>query len=277
MNRQQRSNYWEAWERQRLAVQNKYEASFRRIFKEAVLKARKLIEIGGINYAKSSLNLELLNDGLVNVLSSLYRETSVKWANMVYRSLKIESQKSASFVFNEEWAREAMRFLSLEGIPMISTVTGNLREEILKIIDEAVQDGFENSLSIDDVIRNIIERLKVFGEERSRYWAERISRTETVRGANYGAMQGARKHNFVVRKVWIAANDKRTRPSPGNTAPFSHRALDGQTQDLETPFNNGENIMQPGDPKASPANTINCRCAVAFEPVRDQNGKLIPK
>lgn len=272
-----RREYWKTWERQRKQVQVKYQASFRRVFKEAVRKAKGLIEIGGINYAKSSLNLDILNEGLVNILVKLYRETSIRWANMVYRSLRIDAQKSGSFGFNEEWAREAMRFLSIEGIPMISTVTGNLRDEILKIIDEAVQEGFDQSLSLNDVIKNILIRLDEFGQIRGEYWAERIARTESVRGANYGAMQGARKHNFLVRKVWVAANDNRTRPAPGKPAPFSHRVLDGQTQELEKPFNNGEDIMQPGDPKASPANTINCRCAVAFEAIRDNNGKIIPK
>lgn len=277
MNRQQREDYWKTWERNRLPIQKRYEASFRRVFKAEISKAKRLIEEGGINYAKSSLSFEILNNDLVNVMMKLYRETSIRFANMSYRALKIDSQKGASFGFNEEWAREAMRFLSVEGIPMISTVTGNLRDEILQIIDEAVQEGFLNSLSLEEVIKNIITRLDEYTGLRSRYWAERIARTESVRGANFGAMQGARKHNFQVIKVWIAANDNRTRPSPGKVSQFSHRVLDGQYQELESPFNNGENIMQPGDPNASPGNTINCRCAVGFEAKRDNNGKIIRK
>ena len=80
-------------------------------------------------------------------------------------------------------------------------------------------------------------------------------------------MQGARKSPYKKEKIWIATHDKRTRDS--------HWSLDNQVRELEKPFHNYEDIMQPGDPDASPANTINCRCAVAFQFLRDANGKLI--
>jgi uncharacterized protein with gpF-like domain len=269
MTAKERMKYWEAWERQRLIIERKYKAKIRKVLLNRVKEVQAAIRLGGVEYGKQSLNMDLLNTELVNIYIQIYKETSIRFANITYRELRLEVRKGASFGFNEEWAREAARFLAIEGIPLISTVTGNMREWILAVIGQAVGEGLELSLSMEDLIDMIIGRVGNYMEDKSRYWAERIARTETVRGANFGAMQGARKHDFLVKKVWIAADDKRTR--------HSHRDLDNQVRGLEEPFYNYENIMQPGDPKASPENTINCRCAVAFEAQRDSNGKVIRK
>lgn len=257
-------------------VQEKYQRKIKRVLLNSIEKVSEMLNMYGYDYVYRTLSMEALNPELTNIFIQLYKETSVKWANMVYRFLKIEAKKSGVPGFNEVWAREASAFLSQYGIPLISTITGNMREELLKLIDEAIQEGFNEQLTLTQIIERIQLRIREYGIDKSDYWAERIARTETVRGANYGAMQGARSHSFKVNKVWIAADDNRTRPAPGKEAEFSHRQLDNQVKPLEEPFNNGENIMQPGDPKASAGNTINCRCAIGFEPVRI-NGKLVPK
>jgi hypothetical protein len=280
MTAKERLKYWENWERQRLIIERKYTAKIRKVLLNRVKEVQAAIRLGGVEYGKQSMNFDLLNTELVNIYIQIYKETSVRFANIAYRELRLEVRKG-SFGFNEEWAREAARFLALEGIPLISTVTGNLRDMILKAIEDALSEGLSQSLGLTDVIENIFARLGEWAKDKSRYWAERIARTETVRGANFGAMQGARKHDFLVKKVWIAADDKRTRDP--------HRDLDnGNAIDLDAAFFNYEQIRFPGDPgghidgytdipKTSPQNTINCRCAVAFEAQRDSNGKVIRK
>jgi hypothetical protein len=54
--------------------------------------------------------------------------------------------------------------------------------------------------------------------------------------------------------------------------------MNNQKQDLEKPFFvGGENILYPGDGKASAGNVINCRCTIAFVGKRDADGMLIIK
>lgn len=61
------------------------------------------------------------------------------------------------------------------------------------------------------------------------------------------------------RKRWVARLDTHTRPA--------HRALMGQTVPRNKPFRiDGHSIMLPGDPKALPELSINCRCIVVAVP-----------
>ncbi|RDJ93569.1 hypothetical protein B4Q13_21035, partial [Lacticaseibacillus rhamnosus] len=80
-------------------------------------------------------------------------------------------------------------------------------------------------------------------------------------------------------KEWISAHDRRVRGvDPKDHA--SHIGLDGiriNAGDLFEDPRNGDLLDHPGDPKASAASTINCRCSVAYTAKRDDNGNLIPK
>ena len=58
-----------------------------------------------------------------------------------------------------------------------------------------------------------------------------------------------------VRKRWVATKDGRTR--------HAHQKLDGQTVDWDKPFKSElGKIRFPGDPRAKPALTYNCRCTL---------------
>lgn len=56
----------------------------------------------------------------------------------------------------------------------------------------------------------------------------------------------------VLKKVWIATPDGRTRES--------HLELDGEEVDVNEAFSNG--CMYPGDPSGDPSEVYNCRCSI---------------
>lgn len=57
---------------------------------------------------------------------------------------------------------------------------------------------------------------------------------------------------IVLKKVWIATPDDRTRES--------HLELDGEEVDVNEAFSNG--CMYPGDPNGDPSEVYNCRCSI---------------
>jgi hypothetical protein len=102
--------------------------------------------------------------------------------------------------------------------------------------------------------------VKAYVNRSLRYRAETIARKETITALHTAQEQSIQQaiRSGAVRPdtltyIWRAAHDKRVRSA--------HRALDGQRAKQGQPFHSilGP-IRYPGDPQASPENTINCRC-----------------
>lgn len=89
--------------------------------------------------------------------------------------------------------------------------------------------------------------------------AVRTARTAVTSAQNGGrqdSMNAAAKMGIKLRKRWVSAKDTRVRDA--------HGAADGQTVDVDKPFNvGGEKMMFPGDrTSASGWNLYNCRCGM---------------
>ena len=90
------------------------------------------------------------------------------------------------------------------------------------------------------------------------YRANLISRTEVHRVAGFAnetVAENMKIDNTV--KEWVAIQDARTI--------LSHSIAAGQRVPLEANFVvGGERLKYPGDPRGSPGETINCRCAAIY-------------
>ena len=92
--------------------------------------------------------------------------------------------------------------------------------------------------------------------------AVRIARTETVRVMNKARLeviQKAETETVKLKKRWVATTDGRTRDT--------HRRLNRKTVGSDEDFKPG--LAYPGDPRADPSETVNCRCSLATEVVID--------
>lgn len=120
---------------------------------------------------------------------------------------------------------------------------------------QILQAGVDAGESIDD----LADRLREVFADLAGWRGEMIARTETVGGFNAAAHETAKQTELVVNRRWLATADSRTRPS--------HRAAleDPAAWTLsgtEGTYPNG--CRFPGDPTASPAETIACRCVELF-------------
>lgn len=122
-----------------------------------------------------------------------------------------------------------------------------------KLIHSQVTQGILQGESIDkisDRFRNVTNA--------DMNAAIRNARTMTTGIENRGRMDSyarAKEQGIVLKKVWIAALDERTREW--------HAEIDGDEKDQDEPFENSKGeIMFPGDPSAHPANIYNCRCSL---------------
>lgn len=275
MNEQERQAYWKAAEIMRLKIELKYVPKIHKALKAHISSFITAYKENP-SAAVGTINMQLWNADLLKVYESLIREAFMTTAKATYRSLK--RIKFTGMGVNEEWTQFVNDWLAKNGLQMVSRMSGKTRETILAIVNETLQEGVASGWGVDVVARTVVKRLENEEYTFSLSRARTIARTETGRAANEGHMEGARSSRLALNKIWIAANDNRTRRVPRDE--FDHLNLDGQTVDFDAQFVGqsefGEiRVSQPGDIDAPAGFTINCRCRVAFEAKRDENGRLI--
>lgn len=151
----------------------------------------------------------------------------------------------------------------------ITQVTEATQAVIVEIIRRGMEEGWsegEIAAAIEDAMSG----------EMAEWRARRIARTETHTAANIGQYEAAQASPLQYVKEWLSAEDNRTR--------LGHAEANGQQVGLDEKFKvkiyaerkdgavllSTEEMLFPGDPEASPANLINCRCSCIYLPAENQ-------
>lgn len=129
--------------------------------------------------------------------------------------------------------------------------------------DPTVSRAINNDKPLTDAqIRSLVDRYR---DRYIKYRANVIGRTESIR-----AVQGAQWELFQdminkgqidarqVRRTWIHTGDGKVRNAHIQIPQMNPRGV-GQAESFSSPLGP---ILYPGDPSATAANTIQCRCAV---------------
>lgn len=233
-------------------------------------------------YCRTQDYSKMSSKGIEKTIKQLHVALGTKMADITNKSVKkatkgiyepLDTKMSKSDIY----AYVILKFLERQGVNQIADeITNTTANQIAAYL----QKGFENNLTIQE----LIPMLKQAGITDFR--AELIARTETGRAANLGAMVGATATGLVTMKEWISTQDARTRRMPQDYA--DHLVMDGVKVNYDESFKvptsykakggvhvgSYELMMYPCASGASAANTCNCRCTVAFEAQREQNGKL---
>lgn len=151
--------------------------------------------------------------------------------------------------FSAAFARLALEFITAEAIRRkITSISETTRNQIIAI----VEGGQKRGEGIDKIAKTISGSIRNMSFLRGAI----IARTETHSAANFGADNAARMTGLPLIKEWVATNDERTRDS--------HRSADGQTREMDQPFDiNGYAMMYAGDMNAPASEVINCRCSIS--------------
>jgi len=224
----------------------------------------------GVHAGISYLNQKLTIDGLTLEVQRIYEVVGVRHANDVTRGLKKQPIIKKGFGFNDDWVRFIQAYLQNHLIENITfNVNKTLRDYLLRVLQTSISEGW----GIDETVRELR------GSGFSDMQAARIVRTEVNTAANVGVLAAGETYDYEMQKKWISVHDFRTRgQNPKDHA--NHISLDGTTIDFDDVFvdpRNGDRLKHPGDPSASAASIINCRCNMALKPKRDSRGRLIPK
>lgn len=270
------STTWRQYARALFKIEQSYYPKVLKALKTVYSSFTSDIQAHGISHAQSNLNMQPFNQELLPLVQDLYKRVGLWGAKLQYGELKTGKkasetamlQKAGGFGRNDQWIADVLEFLRNYAIEMVQRITETQRQDILNIL----QQGIDDNLTLDQIISRLTEAGIV--ETRART----IARTEIVRAANVGHQVGAKTFPYEVNKKWQGAGDHRER--------HSHRLLNdqmiGEDDLFKVPIYKGDKptgafdqMNAPGDPTASAANTINCRCRVTFQAKRDANGRLI--
>lgn len=254
---------------------------FPKVRKAVRFKQNELIRIvrsRGIQAGINHLNSDIGNDKLTEVIEDLYIKVGLRHARLNYSRMLSETGKKSSFLsletkgfgFNEAWTNFILEYLRKFLLEKISyNVAATTRNALLSILSTATIEGWSIDQAID----------KIENWPGERYQAARVVRTETNRAANVGARANNETFTYEQMKEWVSAHDSRVRGTrPKDHA--NHVKLDATKIDADDVFHdsvNGDRLEFPGDPKASAASVVNCRCMAVYTAKRDKDGNLIPK
>ena len=113
-------------------------------------------------------------------------------------------------------------------------------------ITSAVTQGLLQGDTMEDIAKRMRRVCEM--SESSAMRAARTCVTSAENSGRVKSYQRAQDMGIKVRKQWLATLDERTRSS--------HRALDGESVDVDDTFSNG--LRYPGDPSGSGSEVYNC-------------------
>lgn len=132
-------------------------------------------------------------------------------------------------------------------------VTQTTEDRLAKLLKDAIFGGKSDE--------EIVDAVEVFYDEQQvTTRADRLAETEVGAASGMGATHGAQATEKALMKVWISQRDDKVRDH--------HKEADSKKVGLDDLFIvNGQQMEFPGDDShgATPDNTVNCRCFMAFE------------
>ncbi len=130
---------------------------------------------------------------------------------------------------------------------------------------DVLLDSLVEGWSVPTTADKLVEKL----ESIAPWQATMLARTDLISLGNGASLRRAALLDdpSVAYKTWLATPDERTR--------IDHRHAHGQTVPVQQPFTvSGEQLMYPGDPSASDALVINCRCSLIYGPTPVPTGDI---
>ncbi len=235
-----------------------------KINKALQAQVQQFINAKEFGHADSAALKHISSDRLYTVIKDLYLDAGIVYGAKHLAYLKRQKARMP-IGFNKLMTELMNEYFRIDLLNLVEDLTTFTRQKIQEVLTDAYAIGS----SYSEIVKELVS--DTFTKARARL----IARTETVTASNQGAMFAVKTTGLKLNKVWISAQDNRTRRHPRDK--FDHLDMDGKLIGYEDAFNvDGEILQQPGDRKhgATAGNICNCRCAIGFEPVRE-NGKLV--
>lgn len=256
----------------------RYQRQIQRELKRQAKVITESIKKNGYQITEQNLALIVKDEPMEKILGDLYTETAIEFRRIVARQMLNERKKYRRQIkmyadqvdFLQliqadpelfEIYRSVLAYMNENGARKVRSINDVTREEAKRIIQKVIAEGQMRGLSEQNIADEIERQVPKEMTRSAVFRATTIARTETHGAANWSSLEEAKPLAGDLVKVWGAFIDERTRSS--------HVAADGQTRELDQPFDvGGYALMTPSDPNApmsAAGEVINCRCTVLYE------------
>jgi hypothetical protein len=259
------SRLWRKIEATRRGFERKFTISFTRLLKKQIEPVIEYLSGNKQYYDISDIIDSLMNEDIIgNEIKTLYKKVGYKFIKLTPGLVK-KADDDAERIF---WEMELERIANEELGMKITSITGTNRDNLLRIVKRVSQEGIAEGKGIEQITRDILKSVKKDMPKYTRAQARTIAQTEVVQSSNKATWEAGKVLNIQVEKVWLIA--------PGGIVKNERHTLPGAIDKYQKPMN--EKFMvdggggpvamdHPGDPAGGAENVINCRCALAFNPV----------
>lgn len=256
----------------------RYQRQFQRELKRQANKIGHSLQANGADMTIANLDLIVEDDRIEKILGDLYIETSIEFRRIVSRQMLNERQKYRKQIkmYAEqvdflqliqadpelfEIYRSVLSYMDANGARKVRSINEFTREEAKRIIQKVIAEGQMRGLGEQQIANELNRQVPKELQRTATFRAQRIARTETHGAANWSSLEEAKPLGDSLVKVWGAFPDSDTRAT--------HLVADGQTRELDQPFDvGGFALMIPADPNApmsAAGEVINCRCTVLYK------------
>ena len=135
----------------------------------------------------------------------------------------------------------------------ISKKTMKFAEEVNETTKENLKNTLSQGIEEGETMEELKGRVEHTFDVRKGAGARVVAMTETAASVNGGWLEAFKQSKIIEKKEWYHAG------SSLNDRP-EHISISGEKVDLDNKFSNG--LMFPGDPNASPDETVNCKCII---------------
>lgn len=262
--------YGTRFDKRRKAVVKRFVPKFFNIVRRQFKSFITAVNQQGYEYAKRNIDTIVSAEEIVPMLKKFYRMCAYVESNQTFVDVRagyaVKRHGGTPFKIGfDDLAPVIDDYFEIYKFNKSAfPITETTKKQIVRHLIDRVDRGESLETALKNFKKIAIDSPAALSYSR----AVRIANTESVRGMNFGSLIGAWMSGVDLEKIWVTMHDERVRPTADFPGPYSHRDLEGRITDLMTPYFNGEQINYPGDPEASEANTINCRCCLIYREKR---------
>ncbi len=193
--------------------------------------------------------LSSMQDTLLQVIYNVWLDVSVDIGGQVAAAL---AEEKGAF-------RDFVALFGESQVKYLLTLAGTKIKQISTAILAKIRLELTNGVALGESIPELAKRIDtLYLDQIIPNRSTAIASAEVVSSSNWASVQAAKSSDLPLVKVWLAIEDKRTRPA--------HAEADGQEVPMDEKFDVGGELLDfPGDPSGSPGNILHCRCTSYYK------------